>query len=240
MQLRHQGRKRAQGQACLPEFFKERRTSQTRKPWTQGRGVNLELLLEASPPATDSLLNRILVATRTGLVIRTAGQKQHKHRLLHRPEVPAAGWDHFREDRAGRPASGTNEPQDRNRVKARRSTILTDGFPGITAMAPESTTGARRALLRSICVGIDLYGSKMVGEGTNACEDNGHDGVPLVMRSRANVSCYQRESCKFKNLLSRLVSGNVLNENLKVHGTDTPALPARRGDVTQGRITVKP
>ena len=43
-------------------------------------------------------------------------------------------------------------------------------------------------LLRSICLGIDLYGSKMVGEGTNACEDNGHDGVPLVMRLRANVS----------------------------------------------------
>jgi hypothetical protein len=188
MQLRHQGRKGTQGQTCLPEFFKERRTSQTRKRWAQGRGVNLELLLEASPPATDSLFNGIVVVTRTGLITRTAGQKQHKHRLLHRPEVPAAGWDYFREDRAGRPASGTNEPQDRNGIKARRSTILTVGFPGITAMTPESTTGARRALLRAICLGIELYGSKMVGEGTNACEDNGHDRVPLAMRSRANVS----------------------------------------------------
>ena len=188
MQLRHQSRERAQGQSCLPEFVKERCTSQTREAWTQDRGVNLELLLEALPPATDSLLNGTLVVTRTGLIIRTAGKKQHQHRLLYRPEVPATGWYYFREDGTGSSAPGTNKPQDGNGVQARGAQVLSIGFPSVTAVAPESATGARRTLLRAINFGIELYGSKMLGEGANACEDNGHGGVPLVMRSRANVS----------------------------------------------------
>jgi hypothetical protein len=75
----------------------------------------------------------------------------------------------------------------------------------------------------------------MVGEGTDASEDDGHGITPEVVRLTVRVSRYQRKNRCFKSFLSQLVSGDVPDDTLEVHGIGITALHAREGDVTTGR-----
>jgi hypothetical protein len=106
-------------------------------------------------------------------------------------------------------------------------------------MAPDGSVSTGRALLRAISFGIDLHGVQMIGEGTNTSEDDGHGITPEVVRLTVRVSRYQRKNRCFKSFLSQLVSGDVPEDTLEVHGIGRTALQARVGDVTTTRSSLR-
>ena len=91
-------------------------------------------------------------------------------------------------------------------------------------MAPDGSVSTGRALLRAISFGIDLHGVQMVGEGADTSEDDGHGITPEVVRLTVRVSRYQRNNRCFKSFLSQLVSGDVPEDTLEVHGIGRTAL----------------